>query len=183
MSFDPYGQPTTVFKPRSPAPIVLLVVLLLASGGGNYWLWKERQRATSEANATISKLTAAEAAHKEMSEKLDKLQTENAELAEAKQQLSKDVEAKSGELARLKDDIAGVEPPADDKAQGDKADKKSEASAKDDKKGDKKADKKSDAKADSKADSKAKKKASSSARKKDKDSARTTDKPAGDREL
>jgi hypothetical protein len=178
MSFDPYGQPTTFIKPRSPTPIVILLLLLLASGGANYWLWTERQRATSAANAATSKLAAEEASHTEMSQKVGMLQTENADLAEAKRQLTKDLEAKSGELARLKDDIAGVEDgkPADDKSDGDKTDKKSEASAKDDKKTDKKADKKADAKAEAKA----KKKASSSARKKD--SART-EKPPADREF
>jgi hypothetical protein len=172
MSFDPYGQP--IIKQRSPAPIVLLVLLLLASGGANYWLWTERQRATSDAKAAVAKLAAEEASFTEMKQKVEMLQTENADLTEAKKQLTKDVEAKSGELARLKDDIAGVEngKPADDKADGDKDDKKADAAAKDDKRDDKKADKKADAKA--------KKKASSSARKKD--SARTdkADKPSGE---
>ena len=86
---------------------------------------------------------AEEASFTEMKQKVEMLQTENADLAEAKKQLAKDVEAKSGELARLKDDIAGVEngKPADDKADGDKDDKKTEAAAKDDKKTDKRADK------------------------------------------
>ena len=179
MSFDPYGQP--IIKQRSPAPVVLLVLLLLASGGANYWLWTERQRATSEAKAAVTKLASEEASFSEMKQKVEMLQTENADLTEAKKQLTKDVEAKSGELARLKDDIAGVEngKPADDKAEGDKsdkADKKADAADKDDKKSDKKADKKADAKAEAKA----KKKAASSARKKD--SARTdkADKPTGE---
>lgn len=174
MSFDPYGQP--VFTRRSPAPIVLLVLVLLASGGANYWLWKERQRATSEVHAAVGKLTAAEAVHKELTEKVAKLETENAELAEAKLQLTKDVEAKGGELARLKDDIAGVEngkpASADDKSdgdagKGDKADKKADKKAEADKKADK-------------AEARKKKKAAASARKKD--SARS-EKPPGDREL
>jgi hypothetical protein len=175
MSFDPYGQP--IIKQRSPAPMVLLVLLLLASGGANYWLWTERQRATSEAKTAVSKLAAEEASFTEMKQKVDMLQTENADLTEAKKQLAKDVEAKSGELARLKDDIAGVEngKPADDKADGDH-DKKAEAAAKDDKKSDKKADKKADAKAEAKA----RKKASSSARKKDAARTDKADKETGE---
>src|SRR6187551_434946 len=101
MSFDPYGQP--IIKQRSPAPIVLL--LLLASGAANYWLWTERQRATSEAKAAVSKLAEEEASFSEMKQKVGMLQSENSDLTEAKKQLTKDVEAKSGELARLKDDI------------------------------------------------------------------------------
>ena len=96
MSFDPYGQP--IVKQRSPAPIVLLVLLLLASGGANYWLWTERQRATSEAKAAVSKLAAEEASFTEMKQKVEMLQTENADLTEAKKQLAKDVEAKSGSV-------------------------------------------------------------------------------------
>jgi chromosome segregation ATPase len=177
MSFDPYGQP--IIKQRSPAPIVLLVLLLLASGAANYWLWTERQRATSEAKAAVSKLAEEEASFSEMKQKVGMLQSENADLAEAKKQLTKDVEAKSGELARLKDDIAGVEngKPADDKADGDKDDKKADAATKDDKKSDKRADKKA---ADAKADAKAKKKASSSARKKDGARTDKADKPSGE---
>ena len=175
MSFDPYGQP--IIKQRSPAPIVLLVLLLLASGAANYWLWTERQRAMSEAKTAVSKLAADEASFTEMKQKVEMLQTENADLAEAKKQLAKDVEAKSGELARLKDDIAGVEngKPADDKADGDKDDKKADAAAKDDKKSDKKADKKADAKADAKA-----KKKAASARKKDGARTEKADKPTGE---
>ena len=175
MSFDPYGQP--IIKQRSPAPIVLLVLLLLASGAANYWLWTERQRATSEAKAAVSKLAADEASFTEMKQKVEMLQTENADLAEAKKQLAKDVEAKSGELARLKDDIAGVEngKPADDKSEGDKDDKKADAAGKDDKKSDKKADKKADAKADAKA-----KKKAAAARKKDGARTEKADKPTGE---
>ena len=79
--FDIYGNPT---KPKSASAMLPLVLLLLASGAGNYWLWKERVRTTGEVNAANTKLVMAEAAHKEMTEKVEKLEAERDALAEAK---------------------------------------------------------------------------------------------------
>lgn len=133
-----------------------MVLALLVSGGGNYWLWKERTRLSAEAFTSTAKLAAAEAVQKETAEKLANLEAERAALVEAKELAIKDAQAKATELAKLKDDVAGVavdkEPEAgDDKAKTD--DKKAkDAPAKADKKSDK-------AEAKAKAKAKAKKKA------------------------
>ena len=63
----------------------------------------------SEANIATSKVTAAEAMQKEMTERLATLEAERQGLVEAKEQAMKDAQAKATELAKLKDDVAGVE--------------------------------------------------------------------------
>jgi colicin import membrane protein len=112
-----------------------------------------------------------------MTEKLAKFEAERSELVEAKEQAVKDAQAKALELAKLKDDVAGVESPESDAEPADKAKAggKDEKAAKDDKADKKADDKKADAKAKAKARAKAKKKAESA---KKKDAA-----PPGDREL
>jgi hypothetical protein len=170
MNYDAYGNP---IKPKSSGVLLPVVLALLVSGAGNYWLWKERSRLTAEAFTATAKLAAAEAVQRETTDKLAKLEAEHDELVAAKDQAIKDAQAKATELAKLKDDVAGVEvdkepdaDKADDKAKGDK-DKKDDAA---------KADKKADAKAKSKA--KAKKKESS--HKKDRSESA---KPSADHEL
>jgi chemotaxis protein MotB len=100
MSYDP--NVVHAIKPASSAPWVLLFFTLAGAGGGGYWLYQERQRARSEANEAKSKVGAAESTAKELTQKLEKVEAEKAELAAAKVTLSKDVESKSEELAQLK---------------------------------------------------------------------------------
>ena len=87
---------------------LLPVVLAAPSGGGNYWLWKERVKAVGEATRD-REAGGADAMQKETAEKLAKLEAERAALVEAKEQAVKDAQAKATELAKLKDDVAGVE--------------------------------------------------------------------------
>ena len=153
MNFDAYGNP---IKPRGSGVVVPLLMVLLVSLGANYWLWKERTKSAMEANAATAKLAAAEAVHKEQEEKLAKVEAERTELAAAKEQAEKDAQAKATELAKLKDDVAGVEvdkertePPADDKASA-KSDKKDKSDRSDKSEREKKADAKAKAKAKAK---------------------------------
>jgi hypothetical protein len=182
MNYDAYGNP--IKPPRGSGALLPLLFALFLSAGGNYWLWKERAKAVSESHTATAKVMALEAMQKEMTERLATLEAERAGLIEAKEQAIKDAQAKATELAKLKDDVAGVElehepdgdASADDKTKGNgktKADDKTKSKA------DKKAEAKADKKAEAKAKAKAKKKAESSARKKDSGS----EKPAGDREL
>jgi len=173
MDYDAYGNP---IKPKSSGVLLPVVLALLVSGAGNYWLWKERSKLTGELFTANSKLGATEALQKELADKVSKLETDRSELVEAKEQAIKDAQAKATELAKLKDDVAGVagvdgakEPEGDAKA-GDKSDEKSS-------KADGKAakDKDADAKSSKSKKSKSKKKAESS-HKKDSGSA----KPSGE---
>jgi len=174
MNYDAYGNP--IKPPRGSGALLPLLFALFLSAGGNYWLWKERAKAVSESHTAIVKVMALDAMQKEMTERLATLEAEKAGLIEAKEQAVKDAQAKATELAKLKDDVAGVavetepagEGSADDKA---KADGKTKA--------DDKTKSKADKKAEAKAKAKAKKKAESSARKKDSGA----EKPAADREL
>src|SRR4051794_27722637 len=119
MDYDAYGNP---IKPKSSGVVVPLLLALLVSAAGNYWLWKERAKTVADANTATAKLVAAEAVQKETAEKLAKMEVEQAALIEAKDQAVKDAQARALELAKLKDDVAGVavekepeESPADDK--------------------------------------------------------------------
>src|SRR5262249_12305381 len=122
--FDAYGNPV---KPKSAGMIPPLVVVVLLSGAANYWLWKERSKAASDAYTAAAKLAATEAVQKEAAERIESLETERTTLIEAKEQAVKDAQARALELAKLKDDVAGVEvskerepePAADDKAKPD----------------------------------------------------------------
>src|SRR3954470_4338802 len=161
MDYDAYGNP---IKPKSSGVLVPLLILLLASGGGNYWLWKERAKSSAEANAATAKLAAADAMQKEMTERLATLEAERQSLVEAKEQALKDAAARATELAKLKDDVAGVEVENEPDADGDKT----KVDAKTKEASDKGADKKADSK--SKLKTKAKKKAAAeSSHKKDKE--------------
>jgi hypothetical protein len=164
MDYDAYGNP--IIKPKTSGALLPVLLLLLASAGGNYWLWKERSKASAEANSATAKVAALDAMQKEMTERLATLEAERATLIEAKDQAIKDAQAKALELAKLKDDVAGV---AGGDEKDDEASKDDKGKA-DDKKADAKADKKADARAKKKAEAKAKKKAeAASSRKKDKD--------------
>ena len=89
--------------------VAVLLFALFLSAGGNYWLWKERAKAVSEAQTATAKVMALDAMQKEMTERLATLEAEKAGLIEAKEQAVKDAQAKATELAKLKDDVAGVE--------------------------------------------------------------------------
>jgi hypothetical protein len=153
MDYDAYGNP--IMKPKTSGALVPVLLLLLASAGGNYWLWKERSRLSAEANSATAKATALDAMQKESTERLATLEAERAGLIEAKDQAIKDVQAKSLELAKLKDDVAGVAGETDKDEEAGKDDK----GKADDKKTDAKDKKAADAKADKKAKAKAKKEA------------------------
>jgi chemotaxis protein MotB len=110
MSYDPHGVPS--LKPSSssgPAPWFLLILTLAGAGAGAYWLNQDRERARGEASAATLKAAEAAGQQKELAQKIETLEaekstleTEKAALATAKAELSKDVEAKTGELAQLK---------------------------------------------------------------------------------
>jgi len=170
MNYDAYGNP--IKPPRGSGALLPLLFALFLSAGGNYWLWKERAKAVSESHTATAKVMALDAMQKEMTERLATLEAEKAGLIEAKEQAVKDAQAKATELAKLKDDVAGVEVEKEPDAEGDKA----KADVKTKEAPEKGADKKADAKAKAKAKKKA---AESSSRKKD----GGAEKPAADREL
>jgi len=185
MNYDAYGNP--IKPPRGSGALLPLLFALFLSAGGNYWLWKERAKAVSESHTATAKVMALDAMQKEMTERLATLEAEKAGLIEAKEQAVKDAQAKATELAKLKDDVAGVavetepagEGSADDKA---KADGKTKADDKTKSKAEKKAEAKAaEAKAEAKAKAKAKKKKAAEASSRKKDSG--SEKPGPDREL
>jgi hypothetical protein len=161
--FDAYGNP---IKPKSSGLIVPLVLLVLASGGANYWLWKERSKTTAQAFEATAKLAASEAMQKEMAQKIQMFDTDRAALVEARDQAVKDAKEKSLELAKLKDDVAGVEVPNEPEKEGAADDKgKAGAKGKDAKETPAKTDKKPEPK--TKAKAKPKKKTSETSHKKE----------------
>jgi chemotaxis protein MotB len=109
MNHDPYAA--SPLEPKSPSPMIkiLLVLGLVGAGAGNYWQLKDRHRIKGEATVAADKVAASAVAQKELSEKIDRLEsekgtleTEKSALAAAKEELSKDVAAKTGELAQLR---------------------------------------------------------------------------------
>jgi chemotaxis protein MotB len=99
-------QVARALKPPSKAPWVLVGFLVVAAAYGGYRFYQELEKAKGETSAAIQKgaadVAAATATQKELSDKVDKLEAENTELTSAKADLSKEVAAKSGELAQLK---------------------------------------------------------------------------------
>jgi len=93
-------------RPPSRAPWVLLVATIAGAAGGGYWLYGERERARgAEKVALTSEKSAKEAeeeSRKSLTEQIEKLEGEKTELAAAKAEMAKDIEAKTGELAQLK---------------------------------------------------------------------------------
>ena len=177
MNYDAYGNP---IKPKSSGVLVPVVLALLVSAGGNYWLWKERTRLSAEAFTATAKLAAADAVQKETAEKLANLEAERAALVEAKELAIKDAQAKATELAKLKDDVAGVAGVVGDKEADTAATGDGKAKS-DDKKPDDKVAKDATAKADAKSKSKSKAKKRSESHKKE--NAGGSSKPPADREL
>lgn len=173
MNYDAYGNP---IKPKSSGVLLPVVLALLASAGGNYWLWKERTRLSAEAFTATAKLAASEALQKDTIDKVAKLEAERDELIVAKEQAVKDAQTKATELAKLKDDVAGVEVAKEPEAEGDDKAKPDAKPAKDTTE---KADKKADSKSKSHRSKKKAEKAESSHKK---DHAGSSA-PAGEREL
>jgi chemotaxis protein MotB len=96
-------------RPPSKTPWMLVGLLAAGMAGGGYHFYDQLRRAKSETQAATEKATAAvasvavaTAAQKELTDKVEKLEGEKTELATAKEELSKEVTAKSGELAELK---------------------------------------------------------------------------------
>jgi chemotaxis protein MotB len=106
-SFDP--DIARALRPPSRAPWVLTVLALVAGGGGAAYMWNDANKAKADAAAAEVRVKAAEAKAEAtktelapLPEKVEKLETENAELKTAKEALARDVEAKTGELEQLK---------------------------------------------------------------------------------
>jgi len=105
MNYNPNFDPTTAplaLKPRSNGPWFVAFLALAGAAGGGYYLHQGRQHAREDAAAATQRAQAAEEAKTELTAKVEKLETEKTELATAKEELSKDVQAKTGELEQLK---------------------------------------------------------------------------------
>jgi hypothetical protein len=176
MNYDAYGNP--IKPPRSSGVLVPVLLALLASAAGNYWLWKERAKLSGDASKATAKASALEAIQKEMTERLASLEAEKSSLVEAKEQAVKDAQAKATELAKLKDDVAGVEVEKEEDAPDEKG-KDDKGKGKDAKGKDAKADKKAEAKAKAKEKEKEEKKKKKKAAKKE----NGAEKSSVDREL
>jgi chemotaxis protein MotB len=92
------------FQLRTPSrtPLVLLVLVITGSAVGGYWLLQERGKADAAAKAAKEDLKVAVAKVASIEAEKAQLETEKEELEAAKLQLSKNVQAKEGELAELK---------------------------------------------------------------------------------
>jgi len=99
--FDPSSAPMAL-KPRSNGPWVVAFLALAGAAAGGYYLHQGRQHARQDATEATQRAQAAEAAKTELASKVEKLESEKAELAKDKDELSKDVQAKTGELEQLK---------------------------------------------------------------------------------
>ena len=105
MNYNPNFDPTTAplaLKPKSNGPWIVAFLALAGAGAGGYMLYQGRQHAREDATAATQRAQAAEDAKTELAEKVEKLEAEKIELATAKDELSKDVQAKAGELEQLK---------------------------------------------------------------------------------
>ena len=123
MNYNPNYDPTTAplaLKPRSNGPWIMAFLALAGAGAGGYWLHQGRQHARQDAAAATQRAQAAEGEKTELAQKVEKLEVEKTELATAKEELSKDVQAKTGELAQLKGTFDGLqEKMKDEIAKGD----------------------------------------------------------------
>ena len=105
MNFNPNFDPTTAqlaLKPKSNGPWIVAFLALAGAGAGGYMLYQGRQHAREDATAATQRAQSAEEAKTELTQKVEKLEAEKTELAAAKDELSKDVQAKTGELEQLK---------------------------------------------------------------------------------
>jgi len=105
MNYNPNYDPSTAplaLKQRSNGPWIVAFLAAAGAGVGGYWLHQGRQNARQDAAAATQRAQAAEEAKTELTAKVEKLESEKAELSTAKDELSKDVQAKTGELEQLK---------------------------------------------------------------------------------
>jgi chemotaxis protein MotB len=112
MNYNPNYDPTTAplaLKPRSNGPWIMAFLALAGAAGGGYWLHQGRQHARQDAAAATQRAQAVEGEKTELAQKVEKLEAEKTELATAKEELSKDVQAKTGELAQLKGTFDGLQ--------------------------------------------------------------------------
>jgi len=89
-------------KPPSRAPWVLTFLILGGAGAGGAYLWSEMGETKAEIAEATARAAAAEAKRAEVAPRIEKLEAEKAELVAAKEELTRSVEAKTGELAELK---------------------------------------------------------------------------------
>jgi chemotaxis protein MotB len=81
------------------------VLAMAAAGGAGYLGWTEHEKRAGDSRelaVASAKLVAAEAQQKDLAAKLEAAETERAQLASAKDELSKNVQLKDEELAKLK---------------------------------------------------------------------------------
>jgi chemotaxis protein MotB len=104
MSYGGHVDPNIAraLKPPSQAPWVLMFLMLAGAGGGAAWMWGEMGKTKAAAAEAATRADAAEAKRKALEPQIEKLTADNAELTSAKEALTRDVEAKTGELAQLK---------------------------------------------------------------------------------
>lgn len=103
MSIDP--NIARALRPPSQAPWIIMFLTLAGAGGGGWWLYDQMGKAQAAAAAEKTRADAVEAkraALAPMAEKVEKLEAEKAELITEKEELARNVEAKTGELAQLK---------------------------------------------------------------------------------
>jgi len=112
MNFNPNYDPTTAplaLKQRSNGPWIVAFLAAAGAGVGGYWLHQGREHARQDAAAATQRAQAAEDGKTELAQKVEKLESEKAELTTAKEELSKDVQAKTGELEQLKGTYSQLE--------------------------------------------------------------------------
>jgi chemotaxis protein MotB len=100
-NFDP-SSANLAIKPRSNGPWIVAFLALAGAGAGGYYLHQGRQHAREDATVALQRAQTAENEKAELAQKAEKFETEKNELAKEKEDLSKDVQAKTGELAALK---------------------------------------------------------------------------------
>ncbi|HUL59313.1 MAG TPA: OmpA family protein [Anaeromyxobacteraceae bacterium] len=93
----------------SRTPWILFVLALAAGGGAAFWLLQRLDRARSDFAASQSQLVdartqldRARTERAELDQRLEKMESEKADLLALKNDLSRDVQAKEEELAKLK---------------------------------------------------------------------------------
>src|SRR3982751_3863080 len=89
-------------KPPSRAPWYLTMMTILGAGGGYVWMQGEAGKDRAAAAEANTKAQAAEVKRAELAPKIEKLESEKAELVTAKEELERNVQAKTGELEQLK---------------------------------------------------------------------------------
>ncbi len=108
-TYDDVMQEALKMARPSKLPWVLFVLALLAAGGTAFYLLRQLDRARSEAAAATARaqdaqdqLAAQRSTRGELETRLEKLEADKADLLALKNELSRNVQAKQDELARLK---------------------------------------------------------------------------------